>query len=174
MIVMSRCGYGIFLLTRFRQEGHVTTISPASGMQQLELWRGLTGSGDVEEYRLFRTEIIRSIHHGGAEGVFGRVLAIEAHLAALMAILTMLMARVGATHLTIAEAGALRKRLTGRGSVSSIRKLIARGRLTLEVIPGTRISGIPIEQIYPQWLPIAAARAALGRLRAERGSTTNA
>jgi hypothetical protein len=52
--------------------------------------------------------------------------------------------------------------------VAGIRKLIARGALTLEIIPGTRHSGIPIEQVYPQWLPIAAARAALDREHAER------
>lgn len=150
----------------------MTAIEPFTARaQQMELWRG-AGNGD-DEYRLFRTEII-SIHRGGGDSVLARVIAMESHLAALTAILTMLMARIGATHLTIAEAGALRKRLTGRGSVSSIRKLIARGRLTLEVIPGTRTSGIPIEQIYPQWLPIAAARAALERVRAEREQAARA
>ena len=88
--------------------------------------------------------------------------------ATLIALLSMLMARVGATHLTISEAAALRKHMTGRGSVAGIRKLIARGVLTLEIIPGTRTSGIAIEQVYPQWLPIAAARAALEREHAER------
>jgi hypothetical protein len=79
------------------------------------------------------------------------------------AILIALFAQHGdPTHVTIARAAQLRE-----CSVKTIRRAIATGELTLEVIPGTRTSGIPIEQIYARWLPIGAAKEALRRLRAE-------
>jgi hypothetical protein len=115
-----------------------------------------------------RTTSNRAASQAGINTVLGRVILMETHFATLIALLSMLLARVGVTHLTIPEAAALRKHMTGRGSVAGIRKLIARGQLTLEVIPGTRTSGIPIEQVYPQWLPIAAARAAFEREHAKR------
>lgn len=147
------------------------------GSNQMGLWRPAGGdAGDpvegasleIAEFRFFRTTKNAAASQAGVNSILGRVFLMETHFATLIALLSMLLARVGITHLTISEAAALRKHLTGRGSVAGIRKLIARGALTLEVIPGTRHSGIPIEQVYPQWLPIAAARAALDREHAER------
>ena len=147
------------------------------GSNQLGLWRpaGADAADAVEgasieiaEFRFFRATKSAAASQAGVNTILGRVFLMETHFATLIALLSMLLARVGITHLTISEAAALRKHLTGRGSVAGIRKLIARGALTLEIIPGTRHSGIPIEQVYPQWLPIAAARAALDREHAER------
>lgn len=143
---------------------------------QMDLWRGGNAASEscadastveIAELRFFRTTSSPGASQAGLNSVLGRVILMESHFATLIALLSMLMARVGATHLTISEAAALRKHMTGRGSVAGIRKLIARGVLTLEIIPGTRTSGIPIEQVYPQWLPIAAARAALEREQTE-------
>jgi hypothetical protein len=66
------------------------------------------------------------------------------------------------THVTIERAAALRG-----CSVKTIRRSIDAGNLTLEVIPGTRESGIPIEQIYSRWVPIRVAREALRKMRTE-------
>lgn len=44
-------------------------------------------------------------------------------------------------------------------SVKTIRRRIASGALTLEVIPGSRKSGIRIDEVYDGWwVPIAVAR----------------
>jgi hypothetical protein len=120
-------------------------------------------SVEIAELRFFRATKNAAASQAGVNSILGRVILMETHFATLIALFSMLLARVAITHRTISEAAALRKYLTGHGSVAGIRKLIARGALTLEVIPGTRTSGIPIEQVYPQWLPINAARAALER-----------
>ncbi|HET8798198.1 MAG TPA: hypothetical protein VFO89_10950 [Thermoanaerobaculia bacterium] len=48
-------------------------------------------------------------------------------------------------------------------SAKTIRRRIAAGTLTLEVIPGTRVSGIPIVQLYAEWIDLRTARAAFER-----------
>ena len=62
------------------------------------------------------------------------------------------------THLSIEGAGrALHV------SPKTIRRRIAAGTLTLEVIPGTRVSGIPIMQLYAEWIDLRTARKAFER-----------
>jgi hypothetical protein len=48
-------------------------------------------------------------------------------------------------------------------STKTIRRRIRARTLTLEVIPGTRISGIPIEQLYAEWMDLRTARLAFER-----------
>jgi hypothetical protein len=48
-------------------------------------------------------------------------------------------------------------------SQKTIRRKIASGALTLEVIPGTRISGVPIMQLYSEWVDIRTSRQAFDR-----------
>jgi hypothetical protein len=72
------------------------------------------------------------------------------------------------THVTVDRAAALRGE-----SVKTIRRRIAAGELTLEVITGSRQSGIPIEQIYARWIPIRAARMAMQKAREEAMSLTS-
>ena len=62
------------------------------------------------------------------------------------------------THLSIEGAGrALHV------SPKTIRRRIAAGTLTLEVIPGTRVSGVPIIQLYAEWIDLRTARKAFER-----------
>jgi hypothetical protein len=65
---------------------------------------------------------------------------------------------VDPTHLSIEAAGrALHV------SPKTIRRKIASGALTLEVIPGTRLSGVPIMQLYAEWIDLRTARKAFER-----------
>jgi hypothetical protein len=48
-------------------------------------------------------------------------------------------------------------------SPKTIRRRIAAGTLALEVIPGTRISGVPIMQLYAEWIDLRTARKAFER-----------
>jgi hypothetical protein len=48
-------------------------------------------------------------------------------------------------------------------SPKTIRRRIAAGTLTLEVVPGTRVSGIPIMQLYAEWIDLRTARKAFER-----------
>lgn len=52
-------------------------------------------------------------------------------------------------------------------SVSTIKRRIQSREYTLEVIPGKRISGIPIEQLSAAWVPIAVAKRAHERRKLE-------
>jgi hypothetical protein len=81
-----------------------------------------------------------------------RVCRIEELLRLLPIILAA--AGVDSTHLSV-EASA---RALGV-SVKSVRRRIAVGSLTLETIPGTRKTGIRIEQVYDGWwVPLALSR----------------
>lgn len=54
-------------------------------------------------------------------------------------------------------------------SPKTIRRRIAAGTLALEVIPGTRMSGVPIMQLYAEWVDIRTSRRAFDReCRGER------
>lgn len=59
-------------------------------------------------------------------------------------------------------------------SVPTIRRRIRRGELRLDLLAGTKRSGIPIADLYQLWTPIHVARAALARERSamedERGT----
>lgn len=48
-------------------------------------------------------------------------------------------------------------------SPKTIRRRIAAGTLALEVIPGTRVSGVPIMQLYAEWVDIRTSRQAFDR-----------
>lgn len=61
-------------------------------------------------------------------------------------------------HVTVEEAARIR-RVTQR----QIRRQIAAGSLSLEIIPGTSESGIPLRQIHSGWIDIRTAKAALER-----------
>lgn len=67
------------------------------------------------------------------------------------------------THLTIEE-------LARYWDVSEvqIRRKINAGQLTLEVIPGTRRSGIPVREVRGRWIPIQKARRAAALEREAR------
>jgi hypothetical protein len=65
---------------------------------------------------------------------------------------------VDPTHLSVE--GAARALHT---STKTIRRRIKSGTLALEVIPGTRASGIPIDQLYAEWIDLRTARAAFER-----------
>jgi hypothetical protein len=81
-----------------------------------------------------------------------RVVRIEELLRLLPIILAA--AGVDSTHLSV-EASA---RALGT-SVKSVRRKIATGFLTLETIPGTRKTGIRIEQVYDGWwVPLSLSR----------------
>jgi len=81
----------------------------------------------------------------------------------VVAVMVALLAQHGdPTHVDVARAAQLRG-----CSEKTIRRAIAAGKLRLVIIPGTRVSGIPIEQIYSRWLPITAARRAIENARRE-------
>lgn len=48
-------------------------------------------------------------------------------------------------------------------SPKTIRRRIAAGTLTLEAIPGTRVTGVPIMQLYAEWIDLRTARKAFER-----------
>jgi hypothetical protein len=77
----------------------------------------------------------------------------------LLELVPLLLAQVvDPTHLPVdAAARALRV------SAKTIRRRIAEGTLTLEVIPGTRVSGVPISQLYDEWIDIRTSRRAYER-----------
>lgn len=74
---------------------------------------------------------------------------------------TMLSRTTDPSHLTVAEVARLR-RVTER----TVRNWIAQGLLTLEVVPGTRISGIKTEQVFSVWLPSRVVKQSLPRAEA--------
>jgi len=77
----------------------------------------------------------------------------------LRRVLPVLLANVGdPTHVTVRHAA----ELLGV-SEKTIRRRIAAGTLHLHVIPGTRKSGVPIEELYSGWISLACAKAALQR-----------
>jgi hypothetical protein len=64
------------------------------------------------------------------------------------------------THVTVSEAATFMSVTT-----KTIRNRIAAGQLTLEAIPGTRKSGIPVRELSSGWLPIRDTRMIAGRGR---------
>lgn len=52
-------------------------------------------------------------------------------------------------------------------SQKTIRRRIAAGLLSLDVVPGTRKSGVPLDQLYAGWISLARCKAALQRERGE-------
>jgi hypothetical protein len=74
----------------------------------------------------------------------------------------LLAAQVNPTHVSIDGAS----RILGV-STKTIRRRIQNRELTLEVLAGTRKTGIRIEQLAEGWLDIRVAKAALARERAE-------
>jgi|GEM_PF-2969079 len=58
-------------------------------------------------------------------------------------------------------------------SPKTIRRRIAAGTLTLEVISGTRVSGISITQLYAEWIDLRTARKAFQRECAGKRSETH-
>ena len=67
------------------------------------------------------------------------------------------------SHMSIDEV-ALRRKV----SRATVRAQIRAGHLTLERIPGTKISGIPIDQVFSGWLPLATSRAAAAKEKSHR------
>ena len=92
-------------------------------------------------------------------------------LADLLELVPILLAGAGVdpTHVSIDTTA----RLLGV-SVPTIRRKIRLGQLPLEVVPGTKVSGIPITAVYEQWIPIRVARAALARERAAMATAKDA
>lgn len=66
------------------------------------------------------------------------------------------------SHVTVEEASNIEQ-----VSTKTIRNWIKKGVFTLEVVPGTRKSGIPVEQLCRGWVSIRAAR------RADRAKAKN-
>ena len=73
----------------------------------------------------------------------------------LLRIVPVLVAQIAdPTHLSVEGAA----RVLGV-SVKTIRRRIASGTLTLEVVPGSRRAGVPIDEVYDgRWMPIAVSR----------------
>jgi len=72
----------------------------------------------------------------------------------LSAIYTVMLSRImDPTHLTVAEVARIKGVCT-----KTVRNWISEGKLTREVVPGTRQSGIPIREVFSGW--IDAERAA--------------
>ena len=94
-----------------------------------------------------------------------------ARIEQLFALLPLLLAMAGIdpTHVPI-EVAAIALGV----SVPTIRRKIRRGELRLDLVAGTKRSGIPIADLYQLWTPIHVARAALARERSamegERGA----
>jgi len=81
----------------------------------------------------------------------------------LVDVLITLVGRVSdPTHVTVEEAARLKN-----CSVKTIRRKIRRGDYTLEQVSGTRLFGIPIVEIYADWIDVRAARTARERQREE-------
>lgn len=66
------------------------------------------------------------------------------------------------THASVETAARIK-----RVGVCTIKRRIKSGEYTLEVIPGKRASGIPIEQLSSAWVPIRIARRAYERQKNE-------
>jgi hypothetical protein len=83
------------------------------------------------------------------------VLAKVERLGELFAFVPLLIAQTGrcTSHLTVDMAA-----LALGVSVKTIRRRIREKKLVLETIPGTRLTGIRIEQLFRDWLPIELAR----------------
>jgi len=75
----------------------------------------------------------------------------------LLELLPLLLATAGVdpTHVSIDTAARML-----RVSVPTIRRRIRRKELRLDVIAGTKCSGIPLEDLYGLWIPLRVARAA--------------
>jgi hypothetical protein len=76
-------------------------------------------------------------------------------LAQLFSLVPLLIAQTGrcTSHLTVEMAA-----LALGVSTKTIRRRIREKKLVLETIPGTRVSGIRIDQLFRDWLPIELAR----------------
>lgn len=74
----------------------------------------------------------------------------------------MALARIGG-HFTIDETA-----IAWGVSSRTIKRKINAGELTLEEIPGTRVHGIPADQVFGRWVPVDVARAASEREKKAR------
>lgn len=90
-----------------------------------------------------------------------------ARIEQLLELVPLILAQVAdPTHLSI-EAAARALHV----STKTIRRRIAAGALSLEVVPGTRTSGVPITQLFGEWIDLHTARKAYERERED--NTTN-
>jgi hypothetical protein len=97
-------------------------------------------------------------HASGEEStaaLLGLVLAKVERLAQLFSFVPLLIAQTGrcTSHLTV-DMAALALGVSGK----TIRRKIREKKLVLETIPGTRITGIRIDQLFRDWLPLELAR----------------
>jgi hypothetical protein len=83
------------------------------------------------------------------------VLSKVERLERLFAFVPLLIAQTGrcTSHLTV-DMAALALGVSGK----TIRRRIREKKLVLETIPGTRVSGIRIDQLFRDWLPVDVAR----------------
>jgi hypothetical protein len=97
-------------------------------------------------------------------GAIERTMAeLVAALGASMAVTERVLARVAeSSHLSVAEVARMMD-----CSEKTVRRKIAAGAYTLECIPGTRKSGIPVHQIRAGWVKAEPVRAAEKRERQE-------
>jgi hypothetical protein len=65
----------------------------------------------------------------------------------------MMIARLG-RHFTVDETA-----IAWGVSVRTIQRKIRAGELTLELIPGTHVNGIPADQVFGRWIDVRVARA---------------
>jgi len=101
-----------------------------------------------------------------------RMAAIERQLAAstrqqaeMNAIVILLMRRWGdPTHFSIEDTA----RITNV-STKTVRRKIRSGEYRLELKPGTRFKGIPVEQVFGGWLSVTAARTAVDKAGEKNG-----
>ncbi len=110
----------------------------------------VTGSHDL---RIVETE------RGAPDENMAAILQVVLHkverLEQLFAFVPLLIAQTGrcTSHLTV-DMAALALGVSGK----TIRRRIREKKLVLETIPGTRVSGIRIDQLFRDWLPIELAR----------------
>lgn len=100
------------------------------------------------------TAIVRELRAMRAE-----VAGLREHQENVNRVIIVLMARLGdPTHVTVEEAARIRG-----VSETTIRRQIRDGMYTLETIPGTKMTGIPLSQIYGRWIDLQTARKAMER-----------
>ena len=82
-----------------------------------------------------------------------QAISTEGYLDQLLAICIVMLSRItDPTHLSVAEVARIK-----RVCEKTVRNWIAKRKLTLEIISGTRQSGIPTEQVFSGWIDIQTA-----------------
>lgn len=89
-----------------------------------------------------------------------RIVALHQDLRNTNTITQIILAQIGeGTHLTKEQAVAAITAIRGKKvSMRTVERMISRGELTMEQIPGTQKFGIPITEIHAGWMSVAKLR----------------